>query len=89
MIDKKKASKKKAGKKTKQAKVAAKAQSAVGTTQHRPPLEYRVVSSQNVNTFQNDVNTMLEAGEWYLAGGISVMTVAKVGTLYTQALYRY
>jgi hypothetical protein len=89
MIDKKKASKKKAGKKTKQAKVAAKAQSAVGTTQHRPPLEYRVVSSQNVNTFQNDVNTMLEAGEWYLAGGISVMTVAKVGSLYTQALYRY
>ena len=89
LVNKKAATKKKSAKTDRSAGVVANASFQQGTSQAQPPLEYRLVSAQDINVFQNDVNTMLETGEWYLAGGVSVMTVAKVGSLYTQALYRY
>jgi hypothetical protein len=83
------ATKRKTGGKAASKKTRSQRKATVDSNDGRVPLEYRVVSARDANKLVIDVNTMLETGEWYLAGGVSVMTVTNVGSLYTQALYRY
>ena len=53
------------------------------------PQRYRILCARDSDQLQRDVNLFLRSGSWYLAGGVSVMTVKTVGSLYTQALYSY